>query len=272
MGRMVDQRIKWPVQARHTFDPDLSFVAEDDRELGAGLEYWNCPECEADEWEITDADGRRLVGRVEQLAVVYLLLSEESAERLYSYYCSGVIGNVPCHVQSGSDSGLEWIRVSEHGASATTDPLADFKLCLNDADFMSVALAYEPGSRPPSISQNQVQQDFASFVWGRGPISAAIMFEGDMAAIHVITKESCLTRIASILGPPTPDFLSINGHGSLSDYLETFHDFLVFLNLWDPGTKKRSSRLSACLWPAGVLLTVILAGFGVAYLLQLLFW
>lgn len=268
---MVDPRIKWPVQARHTFDPELSFVAEDDRDLGAGLEYWNCPECDADEWELTDADGRRLVGRVEHLSVVYLLLAEESAERLYSYYCSGIIDSVPGHFQPGSDGGLEWIRVSKHGASVTTEPLADFTLYLNDADFMSVALAYEPGCRPPSISQNQVQQDFASFVWGRGPISAAIMFEGDMTALHIITRESSLTRIASILGPPTPDFSPLNGGGRLSDYLETFHDFLVFLNLWDPGKKKRSNRFSSCLWPAGVLLTISLAGFGAAYLIQLLF-
>lgn len=70
--REIDPEIQWPVRAVASDDPTCFVEAADPVELCSYVEFWNSSMLDGDDWDITDAAGRRLDGKIELLDLIWL--------------------------------------------------------------------------------------------------------------------------------------------------------------------------------------------------------
>lgn len=72
----IDPDIQWPVRAVASDDPTCFVEAADPVELCSYVEFWNSSMLDSDDWDITDAIGRRLDGKIELLNLIWLGFAE----------------------------------------------------------------------------------------------------------------------------------------------------------------------------------------------------
>lgn len=83
MVGMVSKDIKWPVEVTSRIDPTLHWTFDEAYWLGARIEWWNSDivkDYDEEECVITDAEGRKLGGRIEYTEVIELFVLESDPE------------------------------------------------------------------------------------------------------------------------------------------------------------------------------------------------